>query len=138
MKVVIEAPGKKEIKLNLFDNHTFQDKTKLWDLLEMASSRFVSFLVKQDPDPKFPPTIIRVLKIHNIEFGEDKRTDGAWPRHQNHCPQPTRAVPLTSTPCEDNAKDSDSLVRRYAQAGPGTRRGKDCLAIIVPLATPRA
>ena len=83
MKVVIEAPGKKEIKLNLFDNHTFQDKTKLWDLLEMASSRFVSFLVKQDPDPKFPPTIIRVLKIHNIEFGEDKE-----PRRMAKTPEP--------------------------------------------------
>lgn len=70
--VVIEAPGKKEIKLNLFDNHTFQDRTKLWDLLGMASGRFVSFLVKQDPNPKYHPTIIRVLKIHNIEFGEDK------------------------------------------------------------------
>ena len=83
MKVVIEAPGKKEIKLNLFDNHTFQDKTKLWDLLEMASSRFVSFLVKQDPDPKFPPTIIRVLKIHNIEFGEDRE-----PKRMSKAPEP--------------------------------------------------
>lgn len=70
--IVSEPVTKKEVKLNLFDNHAFQDRTRLWDLLEMASGRFVSFLVKAETNPKYNPTIIRVLKIHNIEFGENR------------------------------------------------------------------
>jgi hypothetical protein len=100
MLIVIEAPGKKEIKLNLFDNHAFQDKTKLWDLLEMASARFVSFLVKPETNPKYNPTIIRVLKIHNVEFGED--------REPLRMSKPVETLPPLPDPMSDTG-DLESL-----------------------------
>ena len=46
-------------------------------------------------------------------------------------------MPLTSTPCEDNAKDSDSSYAVMRRLGLEARK-KKLPCIIVPQATPRA
>lgn len=76
MAVTLLDAKNKEVHLNLFDNHNFQDGTRLWDLLEMAKGRFVSFLVKDSTNPKYNATALRLLKLHNMEFGEDGEIKG--------------------------------------------------------------
>jgi hypothetical protein len=71
LRLVISEPGKKESKADLFNDHEFVDGTKLFDLLTIAKSRFVSFMVKPAINPKFNPSVVRTIKIHTMEFNDD-------------------------------------------------------------------
>jgi len=70
LRLVISQPGDVKVTLDCFHNHEFADKTKLFDLLEMAVMRHVSLVTKKAGDPKWNDQVVRVLKIHTVEFDE--------------------------------------------------------------------